>query len=105
MPILSVQNTLGVSKGPFSWYGFRLIKGQTETLVTEIGSDPATIANKPVSSTSRIYPAVVDAAGNVLYKLGGTTGNDLTKKRGTTKAADLSGVDGEVMTVFEPFYY
>lgn len=87
------------------WYGFRLIKGQTETLVTEIGSDPETIANKPVSSTDRVYPAIVDQAGNVVYKLGGTTGNDLTMKMGTSTPSNLDGTDGEVMTVFEPFYF
>jgi len=90
---------------PNEWYGFRLIKGQTETLVTEIGSDPVTISNKPVSSTDRIYPAVINHDGSINYKLGGSTGNDLTKKLGSAEASNLDGTDGEVMTVFEPFYY
>ncbi|MCF8219396.1 MAG: hypothetical protein K9J21_10500 [Bacteroidales bacterium] len=87
------------------WYGFRLIKSQTGSIVIAIGSDQDTIASKPVSSPDRIYPAVINTAGDIVYKLGGTTGNDLTKKRNTSEASDLTGGDGEVMTVFEPFYY
>jgi hypothetical protein len=102
-------NTLGASAkrraGVGPWYGFRLIKGQTESLVTEIGSDPTTIANKPVSSTDRVYPAVVTHDGTVQYKLGGSTGNDLTKKSGSAEASNLDGTDGEVGTIFEEFYY
>ncbi|MBS3777455.1 MAG: hypothetical protein KGY70_19830 [Bacteroidales bacterium] len=105
--MLNINNNIVGAKGGLlgAWYGFRLIKGQTETLVTEIGSDPATIAAKPVNSYDMIYPAVVDHAGNVVYKLGGSTGNDLTKKKDSDEASDLTGADGEVMTVFEPFYY
>jgi hypothetical protein len=106
MAKISNTNTIGARKGlPFAWYGFRLIKGQTETLVTEIGSDSTTIANKPVSSTDRVYPAVVNHDGSINYKLGGSTGNNLTKKLGSAEASNLDGTDGEVMTVFEPFYY
>ena len=89
----------------YAWYGFRLIKGQTDTQVTAIGSDGDTIAEKPASSSDMIYPAVVNQSGIVVYKLGGSTGNDLTKKKDSEEASDLTGADGEVMTVFEPFYY
>ena len=87
------------------WYGFRLIKKQTDTQVTAIGSNPDIIAEKPANSSDMIYPAVVDQSGNIVYKLGGSTGNDLTKKKDSEEASDLTGADGEVMTVFEPFYY
>lgn len=88
-----------------SWYGFQLIKGQTDTTVVSIGSDSDTIANKPVSSSDRIYPAIVKSDGTINYKLGGATGNDLTRNADDTADSVLDGTDGEVMTVFEPFYY
>jgi len=87
------------------WYGFRLIKGQTDTTVVSIGSDSETITNKPVSSYDRIYPAIVKSDGTINYKLGGATGNDLTRNSDDTVDSVLDGTDGEVMTVFEPFYY
>lgn len=61
------------------WYGFSLIKGQTDSTVVSVGSDSETIANKPVSSYDRIYPAIVKSDGTINYKLGGATGNDLTR--------------------------
>lgn len=81
------------------WYGFDMTVGQTDSNVTKIKGDGVPTGAHPVSD--KFFPAIVNEDASINYEL---NPNNISQKKDGS-AADLSGVDGDVVRVNPAYYF
>jgi len=80
------------------WYGFHMTNGQIASVVTAIGRADLQLS-KPC--TAAIYPAMIAEDSSEVYKLDTL---DIRKKLDQTPS-DLTGPDGDAMSVIPEYYW